>query len=454
MRLRRILFLLVATTAWIIGSEQAFSKIELPVTEHELDNGMKVIALERPNVPVVAFAIYYRVGSIDEQPGKTGIAHYCEHMMFKSTKSLESESFARLMGAVGGGHSNANTSHDRTCYHETVPPDRLELVIRLEAERMANLQPGREEAAKELDVVKEELRLNYMDDPMGRLRFELFQKAFDVHPYKTITIGNFDDVKSITYEDLMSFQRKFYTPSNAFAVVVGNFKTDEMLELMNRFFGQIPPGDPVIRNFPEEPTQTEEKRFMLEMPVRYPIYMAGYKVPAAQNPDNLTLRVLSTILSRGGSSPMGQLAQGIAPVAMQSYCWCDQSLDPRIMMFMGIPLPGIEPEMLEERIQSILDEVIEKGVTQEELDRAKVQILSGEIYSMQSSMGIAMSLGEAEIVESWKDALTLEDQLNEITPAMIQKAAGTYLIPTRRTVGIVKPMMNDDESNPGSGRAQ
>nr|HPQ40014.1 insulinase family protein [bacterium] len=154
--------------------------LNLPVSEHYLSNGMKVLSVEKPESPVVAFALYYRVGSVDETPGKTGMAHYCEHMMFKSTDHLEGESFARIMGTIGGGHSNANTSFDRTCYHETVSPDRLELVIRLEAERMAHLNPTRTEAASELDVVKEELRLNYLDNPTGRMRFELYQHAFDV----------------------------------------------------------------------------------------------------------------------------------------------------------------------------------------------------------------------------------------------------------------------------------
>ncbi len=414
------------------------ASLDLPVTEHILSNGMKVIALERPQSPVITFALYYPVGSVDESPGKRGMAHYCEHMMFKSTKNLEGESYARLLGAVGGGHSNANTSTDRTCYHETVPPDRLELVIRLEAERMANLQPTPEEAASELDVVLEELRQSYLDDPDGRLRFELYDRAFTVHPYKTITIGRLDDLKTITYDDLMAFQKKYYAPCNATAVIVGQFKTEELLDLMERFFGVIPAGEKITRVFPPEPEQTEERRFELNMPVRSPLYLAGYKAPAASHPDALALEVLTTILSHGGSTPFGKLSQGTDPVAMQVYAYCHQSLEPDLLIIGGLPLPGVPVEEMEKRIQDIIRNVVDHGVTSDQLQIARTQMLTREIYGMESSTGLAFSLGEAEMVGSWRDALNLEDRLNAITPDQLQAVASRYLIPSNRTVGIVR----------------
>ncbi len=412
---------------------------DIPVREHILDNGMKVLTVCQPDAPVVSFALFYRVGSIDEQPGKTGIAHYCEHMMFKTTKNLPGESFARLLGAVGGGHSNANTSFDRTCYHETVPPDRLELVIRLEAERMANLQPSREEAAKELDVVLEELRLHYLDDPSGRLRFELYQHAFDVHPYKTITIGKKSDVESITYEDLMRFQKKYYIPNNAVAVIVGKFDPQELMNLMNRFFGSIPAGPEVLRNYPQEPIQTSERRFEINMPIAQPLYIAGYKMPAASDPDNLALQVLAKIISHGGSSPFGMLSQGENPVAMYAYAWCRAPLDPGLFIVGGVPLPGKSCAELEQRIDEIVQNIIQNGVDAEQLDIARTQILAQQVYRMQSSMAVAMILGEAEMVTSWKDALDVAGRLQALTPEKIQEVAAHYLIPEHRTTGICRP---------------
>ncbi|MBN1552948.1 insulinase family protein, partial [bacterium] len=415
-----------------------YCSFDLSVEEHYLSNGMKVISLEKPNVSVVAFAIYYRVGSIDEIPGKTGLAHYCEHMMFKTTQNLEGESFARLLGAVGGGHSNANTSLDRTCYHETVPADRLELVIRLEAERMANLQPTPEEAAKELEVVKEELRLNYLDDPEGRLRFELYQHAFDKHPYRTITIGKLQDVSGITYDDLMAFQRQYYCPANAFAVVVGNFETEKLLNLMETFFGSITPGKRRLEDYPVEEEQAIEKRFVIDMPVRKPSYRAGYKIPGAQNPDNLALQVLCAILSRGGSTPLGRLSQGEDPVAMYAFAYCRPSLDPELLIMGGVPLSGVTPEMLETRIDEVIQNIVDEGITQNQLDKARQQLLAQTVYGMQSSMGIAFSLGEAEIVGSWKDSLSLEEKLDKLTVHDINSVARKYLKVSNRTVGIVQ----------------
>ncbi|MBN1357085.1 insulinase family protein [bacterium] len=424
--------------------------IDLPVTEHALPNGMKILAVEQSNAPVVSFALYYRVGSIDETPGKTGMAHYCEHMMFKTTRNLEGETFARLLGAVGGGHSNANTSMDRTCYHETVPPDRLELVIRLEAERMEHLQPTREEAARELEVVQEELRLNYIDTPRGLLRYELYQHAFDIHPYKTITIGRLEDVQSFTYEDLMDFQKKFYVPNNAVAVVVGNFQTPYLLDLMSEHFGSILPGRLPGRDYPEEPIQTIERRFVLDMPVQRELYMSGYKIPTGDHPDNLALRVLCAILSRGGSSPLGLLSQGSDPVAMYAYAYCRASRDPELLIIGAMPLPGIDIGTLEDRIDSELGKIRESGVTQEQLDTARIQLLAQDVYEMQSSMSIAFKLGEAQMVGSWRDALDLEDRLNELTPERIKEVTERYIIPASRTVGMVKNAGAGSDGRSGS----
>jgi len=431
---------IISVLVWFvtISAVTCLASLDLPVSEHTLTNGMDVLALEQPNSPVVSFALYYRVGSVDEVPGKTGIAHYCEHMMFKSTENLEGEAFAKLMGTIGGGISNANTSFDRTCYHETVSPDRLEFVLRLEAERMGFLNPTVTESSSELEVVKEELRNGYLDSPAGVLRFQLYQKAYDVHPYKTITIGHLDDVDSITWDDLMAFQRRFYVPSNAVAVIVGNFKTPEVLEMLETHFGSLPAGDPVVRRLATESKQTAERRFELDIPVQRTLYYSGYHVPEAANPDNLTIQVLGTILSRGGSSPMGKLSQGDDPVAMYAYAWSRASLEPGLMIITGMTLPGIAPEILEQRIDQEVKNIQTNGVTQEQLDIARTQLLAQETYNMQSAMGIAMKLGEAEMVSTWHDAVNLEQRLNAITTDAVQKAAVKYLVPENRTVGIVR----------------
>jgi zinc protease len=421
------------------------AELNLPVTEHYLSNGMKILAVEQPDSPVVAFALYYRVGSVDEKPGKTGIAHYCEHMMFKSTENLQGETFAKLMATIGGGHSNANTSDDRTCYHQTVAPDRLEFVLRLEAERMAHLNPTPEETASELEVVKEELRMNYLDNPQGKLRFELYQNAFDVHPYKTITIGHLDDVASITRDDLMAFQQTYYVPNNAVAVVVGRFATPELLEMMESHFECIKPGRDVVRQFPVEPPQIEEKRFELDMPVQRSLVWMGYKATAAAHPDSVALQVLATIMGRGGSSPLGRLAQGDNPCAMYVSSWTRPSLEPGLFLIVGPTLPGISPEILCDRIDAVIADIIENGVTDEQLDTARTQILASDVYQMQSCMGIANFLGEWEMVSSWRDGISLAERLETVTKDTIRDVAARYLVKTNRTVAIARADGDNDE---------
>ncbi|MGB3975113.1 MAG: pitrilysin family protein [bacterium] len=414
------------------------AEFDLPVAEHILSNGMKVISVERMDSPVVAFALYYRVGSVDEKPGKTGLAHFCEHMMFKSTKHLQGESFARLMATIGGGHSNANTSFDRTCYHQTVAPDRLEFVIRLEAERMANLCPSPEETMSELEVVKEELRLNYLDNPQGRMRFLLHQSAFDVHPYKTITIGKLEDVETFTYDDIMNFYRTYYVPNNAVAVVVGHFKTQDLMDLMETHFGSIKRNRKVVRSFPEEPIQTNEQHFEIDMPVQRSMIWVGYHVPSASHPDSLPLNVLATVLARGKTSPFGRLAHGADPVAMYVAAWFRPQLEPGLFSIVGLTLPGISTDTVMEKIDEIIDDVIRNGVSEDQLKTARTQILADDIYQMQSCMGIAKHLGEYEMVSSWRDGINLADNLAAITPEKLRQVTEKYLAPANRTVGTAR----------------
>lgn len=427
------------------------AELVLPVTEHTLSNGMSVLAVERPDAPVVAFALYYRVGSVDEKPGKTGLAHYCEHMMFKSTESLQGESFAKLMATIGGGHSNANTSFDRTMYHQTVSPDRLEFVIRLEAERMAHLNPTPEETAAELEVVKEELRLNYLDNPTGRMRFELHQHAYDVHPYKTITIGHLDDLASISRDDLLDFQNQYYVPANAVAVIVGRFEMAAMLDLMETHFGRLKPGSRAERRYSVEPEQVVERRFELDMPVRRSLLWMGYHTPSAAHPDSLPLQVLAAILGNGGSSPFGRLAQGPDSVAMYVSAWNRPMLEPGLFMISGMTLPGVIPEILENRIENILREIIEKGISPEQLEIARTQLIAEETYKMQSCMGIAECLGEAEMVTDWQDGIRLSQRLDAITCDTIRDVASRYLIPKNRTVGIARSAHDADTGGSSTG---
>lgn len=433
--------------------------VKLPVKEHQLDNGLKILTVERHSVPVVSFALYYRVGSIDDPAGKKGMAHYCEHMMFKSTKNLEGESFSKLVGAVGGGHSNANTSMDRTCYHATIPPDRLELIIRLEAERMANLQPSREEAATELEVVKEELRQGYIDDPMGKFRQAFFADVFHVHPYGILTIGLIDDLNTITYDDLLSFYHTYYAPSNAVAIIVGDFETDEVIDLMERFFGTIPPGKRNPQIYPVEPEQTKENRIVLELPVQHSNYFAAFKAPNATHPDAVALELLTIALSRGGSSPLGLLSQGENPVAMYAGAYFRGSLEPYPLMISGAPLPGIAPEELEKRIDAELTTIATNGLTEEQFEKARAQLLAADVFEMQSSLGVATSLGEAEVVGSWRNVVDRADRLAELTREDVRRVAASYLRFDRRTAGILKPQSQttsvpDDSNGAATGDSQ
>src|SRR3954447_17038437 len=237
---------------------------KLDYTMATLPNGMQVVFLEDHSTPIVHLQMWYHVGSKNERPGRTGFAHFFEHMMFKGSKNVEAEGHPSYVSSVGG-QSNAYTTEDATVFWETVPSGYLPLILWLESDRLASLRIDEKAFKNEREVVKEERRMRIENQPYGRLQEIIADQAFTVHPYKHPVIGSMKDLDAASVDDVREFFRTYYVPNNATAVLVGDFDPKEALSLVTQYLGRVPGSlKPVPRDIPKEPAQTKEKRVTLQ----------------------------------------------------------------------------------------------------------------------------------------------------------------------------------------------
>src|SRR5688572_17451333 len=304
-----------------------------------LDNGLRVLLLEDHRSPIVTVQTWYRVGSRNEARGATGIAHFLEHLMFRGTARYGPGEFARLV-ELNGGQDNAFTSQDVTSYYVNLAADRLYLMLDLEADRMHNLLLDAKIIASEREVVIEERRTRTEDDPGGALGEEVSAIAFRAHPYGQPIIGWPTDLTRITPEEIRTFYRTYYVPNNALLVMVGDFKTAEVLAKVRATFGALPRGAEPPPVLAVEPPQSSERRLTVRRPAELPIVYLGYPVPNQKSPDAAALELLSVILSGGRTSRLYRdlvHERQLALEACGEYSYL--SLDPNLFWFWATPLP-------------------------------------------------------------------------------------------------------------------
>jgi zinc protease len=298
MKFRRVFFVLL----FIISPVVLYSA---DVQEYTLSNGLKVLILEEHKAPVATFQVWYRVGSRDEPSGKSGITHLLEHMMFKGTSRYGPAVLSQIV-QKNGGTDNAYTTKDYTVYFELFASDRITLAIDLESDRMRNLLLDQKEFLSERNVVMEERRLRYEDDPQNALFEEVVAMAFKVHPYQRPIIGWMSDLQSMEREDLVNYYRTYYAPQNAFIIIVGDVNGKEMIEEIKNVFEKISPGQSVKKMYHSEPEQRGERRVFLKKEAELPFLISAYHVPRFPHEDSYALEVLQLILSSGKSARLYQ----------------------------------------------------------------------------------------------------------------------------------------------------
>ncbi|MCK9275138.1 MAG: insulinase family protein [Syntrophales bacterium] len=408
------------------------------VREHRLPNGMKVILLENHKAPVVTFQVWYRAGSRNDTWGKTGLAHTFEHLMFKGTKNVGREEFTRRIQEVGGEY-NAFTSHDYAAYFENVAREYIEIPIRLEADRMHNLHFTKEDFETEKRVVMEERRLRTEDQPKALLIEQLMATAFQAQPYHWPIIGWMDDLKRISYEDALRFYRNFYSPSNGFISIVGDFKSENIIALLAESFGAIQSEQERELLRYKDPPQLGERRVYVTGKATLPFVAIGYHVPSVQNQDGYVLEIISALASAGKSSRLyGNLVLGqLATSAGTEYSLL--SVDPSLFLFYAEPLPGRTSRKIEESLLHEIEVLKNTPVGEEELEKAKNQLESDFIIGQDSLFLQGMLLARYEIATSWKKIRKYIPGIRAVTSEDVKRVACTYFTAANRTVGILEP---------------
>lgn len=410
------------------------------VQETFLANGLKVLMLENHKTPEVTFQVWYRVGSRNESWGKTGLSHMLEHMMFKGTRKFKGGELSRAIEEIGG-NDNAFTSDDFTAYFENLRSERVQVPIDLEADRMTNLLFKEEEFQLERKVVLEERRMRTEDNPQSYLSEQVEATAFQTSPYHWPTIGWYEDIERLTLEDLKKYYKAYYNPPNAFLVIVGDFRKDDLLPRLEKTFGKIPKGEVPEQKRGIDPTQTGERRVTVSREAELPYIIMGYHVPNLLHPDSYVLEVITAILSGGRSSRLYQNLVREKQLALSVDA--DNALlskDPHLFTLSAQPLPGKEVHELEKALDQQIERLQKEPVKDFELQKAKNQLEASFIYGQDSIFYQAMVLAQYEIAESWKRIENYIPSIRKVTPEEIQQVARKYLLPGNRTVGILIPL--------------
>jgi zinc protease len=409
------------------------------VQEFNLDNGLKVLLLEDHKSPAVTFQVWYRVGSRNEKDGKSGLAHFLEHMLFKGTPTTGPEEYSRII-AKNGGRSNAFTTTDMTVYFATMSRDKVAIELELEADRMANALLGEKYFEPEKKVIQEERRLRTDDNPAAALAEVANAVAYMVHPYRRPVIGWMDDIQSLARQDLVDFYKLYYAPNNAFLVVTGDFSTEDILTKIRATFGKIPRGaePPKVRT--EEPPQHGERRVVLKKQAELPFLLISYHAPNLKNPDNYALDLLSVVLAGGRSSRLYQdlvyqkrLLRGV------DADYSGVSIDPTMFSLVAQLLPGKDAAQVEREIDKLLDSLKAELVTERELQKAKNQVEAAFIFSRDSIFGQAMKIGSYEVADNWRQMDAYLDGIRNVKREDLRRVATQYLDRDRRTVGLLIP---------------
>lgn len=430
---------LIALLLTLIFSAALGQNLNLDVKEHRLDNGLTILTLEDHSAPVVSYQVWFKVGSRNERPGITGISHLFEHMMFKGSKNIGPEEHAKLVQA-NGGTLNAWTSNDNTTYYENLPSDKLELAIRLEAERQVNLNITPENLASEREVVKEERRLRTDNDPGGFLNEQLYAAAYTAHPYHWPVVGWMSDLDAITLEDCQDYFRTHYAPNNATVVIVGDFKTDQALALVKKYYGDLkvqPPGPPVKT---VEPEQLGERRVYVHKIAQVSSLSLGYHSPDINHPDIIPLKVLSQILFSGQSSRMYKKLVYDKQMAISVSGGVDEVIDPGLFYIDASVKPGFTVEQIEKEIYTELEKVKTEPVSDQELQKAKNKLEASFYNRLQTVSSKASRLGFYQtIAGDYKKLFSEAEKIQALTKEDLQRVAKQYLGDRNRTVAILVP---------------
>ena len=433
------------STVWLLGflllGTTAFSqKSNIEFEEYDLDNGLHVILHQDNTTPIVNVALLYHVGSKNEPEGRTGFAHFFEHLMFEGSENIGRGEYMKIIQAAGGTF-NANTSNDRTYYYQTLPSNQVELGLYMESERMLHAKIDSTGIATQKEVVKEEKRLRIDNQPYMSFQAKMFEAAFHGTNYAWTPIGSFEDIDAATDQDFEEFYQTFYVPNNATLSIAGDIDIVQVKNLVKEYFSEIPRGTKDIpRPTIPPPTFSGEQTETVFDNIQLPAVFYGYRIPPQGSDDDYALQMLTTLLSGGQSSRFYKKLVDEEQIAVQVLAFPFSMESGGIFITLGLTNMGKTPEELEAGMESEIEKVQNELITEEEFQKLRNQMENSFVSSNSTMAGIAESLADYHVYYGDADLINSEiERYMSVTREDILAVAKKYLVPDNRVKLIYLP---------------
>lgn len=428
----------ITTLALLVAFASVFAQSEtnnIEFTKYTLDNGLKVILHQDKSTPIVAVSVMYHVGSKNEKPNRTGFAHFFEHLLFEGSENIGRGEYDRYVQNAGGA-LNANTTQDRTYYYEILPSNQLELGLWLESERMLHAKVDQEGVETQREVVKEEKRQRYDNQPYGTILKETLSRAFTKHPYRWDPIGSMEDLDAASEADYKQFYADFYVPNNAILSIAGDIDIEQAKTWIDKYFGSIPKGKgEIYRPNIVEPPLNGEVRDTVRDNIQLPAVIQAYRIPEQGTDDYYAVSMLGTLLSQGESSRLYKALVDEQQKALFVGNFPLPSEDPGLSIAFGITNMGVDAKDLEEALDAEIDKVKKELISEREFQKLRNQIESNFISSNSSVAGIAESLANYEMYYGDANLINTEiERYMKVTREDIREAARKYYNKDNRVV--------------------
>lgn len=403
-------------------------------TEFDLDNGLHVILHEDHSTPIVSVSVMYHVGSKNEQPDRRGFAHFFEHLLFEGSANIERGEFSKYVEKAGGV-LNANTNGDRTYYYEVLPSNQLELGLWLESERMLHAKVDQKGVDTQREVVKEERRQRYENQPYGSILIEVLKRAYVKHPYQWPTIGFMEDLNAASEADYQKFYRTFYVPNNAVLVVAGDIKPTEAKDLVKKYFNSIPKGKDIPAVTAVEPELGSEVRDIVKDNIQLPAVVQAYRIPANGTDDFYAVDMLNRLLSNGNSSRLQRRLKDQEEKALFVGSFSLPFEHPGLAIAFAVAAVGVPPDSVEASMNDEFSRAGKEPVSEAELAKLKAQLETEYVQSNSRITGVAENLASAYTFHGGTKHVNAElERYLAVTAADIQRVAKQYFVPQNRVV--------------------
>ena len=429
MRKRFLSIAMAASFAMLFNAQQ------IKFEEYDLPNGLHVILHQDNSAPVVTTSVMYHVGAKDEAAGRTGFAHFFEHLLFEGTKNIKRGEWFKIVSA-NGGSNNANTDPDRTYYYETFPSNNEQLGLWMEAERLRHPVINQIGVDTQREVVKEEKRLRMDNQPYGGLFNAILTTLFKKHPYKGTVIGSMEDLNSAKLEEFNAFFKKYYIPNNATLVVAGDIKPEQTKKWINEYFGSIPKGTPITRNFPKETPITQEfEETVYDANIQIPAYIFAYRTPAGNERDAYILSMLGSYLSKGKSSVLYKKLVDNEKKALAVEAFNLGLVDHSIFAFFAIPMGNTSKDVLKKDIDAEIKKLQTDLISEEDYQKLQNQVENDFVNANSSVEGIANTLADSYLLKGNTNLINEEINIyRSITREDLRNAAKKYLNSNQRAI--------------------